>query len=320
MRIVSLIPSGTEIVHALGQTKNLVGRSHECDYPPGVTKLPVCTEAKLRTDVPSREIDRQVRAIIEKALSVYRVFADTLKNLKPDVVITQSQCKLCAVSVEDVEEAVCNFVDSKPRIVALEPMQLSDVWKDIERVAEALDIPDKGRPVIDRLQQRLADIAQKTKSLPDKPTVALVEWIDPLMTGGNWMPELVDIAGGVNLLSEAGKHSPGITLQDLQEKDPDVIVVIPCGFDIPRIRQEMGSLTQQPGWNKLKAVQNGQVYIADGNQFFNRPGPRLVESAEILAEILHPKKFNFGHQGVNWYRFAGNDGGGQAEAKTVAVV
>ncbi len=299
-RIVSLIASATEILCALGYRQQLVGRSHECDFPPSVTELPVCTEPKLRVDVPSVEIDRQVKRILTEALSVYRVDAEQLRTLRPDLVVTQSHCEVCAVSLRDVEQALCDWVDSRPRIVSLAPDSLADVWQDIRRVAVALDEPGRGDALVAQLQERMHAVQQRADAATEKPTVACIEWVEPLMAAGNWMPELVEMAGGVNLFGEAGKHSPWMTWEELCEKDPDVIVVLPCGLDIARTRQEMPALTSRPDWPSLCAVRERRVFLADGNQYFNRPGPRLAESLEILAEVFHPSVISFGHRGTGW--------------------
>lgn len=299
-RIVSLIASATEIVCALGYEDQLVGRSHECDYPPSVARLPVCTEPKFDTLGTSYEIDQRVKSILADALSVYRVEADKLKELQPDVIVTQSHCEVCAVSLRDVEQALCSWLDSRPQLVSLEPHALSDVWADIRRVAEALGNSERGDELVGRLKRRMSAILEKARALPQRPTVACIEWIDPLMAAGNWMPELVEMAGGVNLFGTAGKHSPWMTWEQLRQKDPEVIVVLPCGFDIRRSRGEMHALTEKPDWADLRAVRGWRVCLTDGNQFFNRPGPRLAESLEILAEILHPALFHFGHEGTGW--------------------
>jgi len=299
-RIVSLIASATEIVCALGYEDQLVGRSHECDYPPSITALPVCTEPKLDTGGSSREIDQQVLRIVADALSVYRVHADLLKELRPDVVITQDHCRVCAVSLRDVEQALCNWLDSRPQVVSLAPDSLADVFADICCVAAALGDSARGDELSSRLRQRMAEVAEKCRALPERPTVACIEWIEPLMAAGNWMPELVEMAGGVNLFGVAGKHSPWMTWEQLCEKDPDVIVVLPCGFDIARSRHEMPALTERKGWMELRAVRQRRVHLADGNQYFNRPGPRLADSLEILAEVLHPAVFRAQHEGTGW--------------------
>jgi iron complex transport system substrate-binding protein len=299
-RIVSLIASATEIVCALGFEDQLVGRSHECDYPESIQRLPVCTEPKFDVRGGSADIDRRVRSVLQNALSVYRVDADLLRQLRPDVIVTQSQCEVCAVSLRDVEQAVCNWLDSRPRIVSLQPDALADVWTDVGRVAEALDVPKRGDDLVGRLRRRMDDVAGKARHLPERPTVACVEWIEPLMASGNWMPELVEMAAGVNLFGAAGKHAPRLTWEQLCAADPEVILVLPCGFDIARSRQEMPALTGKSEWPRLRAVRQGRVYLLDGNRYFNRPGPCLVESLEILAEVLHPGVFRFAHEGTGW--------------------
>lgn len=302
-RIVSLIPSATEIVHALGLSDRLVGRSHECDYPDAVVGLPVCTEPKFELTGSGADLDARVKAILQDALSVYRVHEDVLGRLQPDVIITQSMCEVCAVSLADVERAVCSLVASQPQIVALEPNALADVWNDIRRVAGVLGVPEKGEMTVVALSARMEAVHRQASELPAKPRVACIEWIEPLMAAGNWMPELVTMAGGINLFGEAGAHSPWITWGDLRLADPDVIVVLPCGWDIPRARHEMAYLTSNNGWESLRAVRSGRVYLTDGNQYFNRPGPRLAESLEILVEVLHPDAFDWGHRGTGWEPF-----------------
>jgi iron complex transport system substrate-binding protein len=299
-RIVSLIASATEIVCALGLEDCLVGRSHECDFPESVRRLLICTEPKFNTEGSSYEIDQRVKAILQEALSVYRVHADVLKALEPDLIITQAQCEVCAVSLKDVEHAVCTWLGTRPRIVSLVPNALADLWTDISLVAEAAGVVEQGRALVKRLQERMAAITARAKTVSARPTVACIEWIDPLMAAGNWMPELVEMAGGVNLFGKAGQHSPWMSWEQLCDSDPEVIVVLPCGFEIARSRREMPALTERPEWPHLRAVRDRRVFLTDGNQYFNRPGPRLVESLEVLAELLHPHTFHFGHAGMGW--------------------
>lgn len=303
-RIISLIASATEIVCALGFESQMVGRSHECDFPASVKSLPVCTSPKFEVEGLSYEIDERVKAILQEALSVYRVDADLLERLRPTHIITQSQCEVCAVSLKDVEEAVCQFTSSRPVVVSLEPNALADVWSDIRRVAAALNAPERGEELVARLRRRMGEIEEKARTAQSRPTVACVEWIDPLMAAGNWSPELVEMAGGVNLFGEVGKHSPWMNWEALVAADPDVIFISPCGFDIARTMEETHLLTDKPEWRELKAAKEDRVFVADGNQYFNRPGPRLVESLEILAELLHPELFNFGYEGKGWVRLA----------------
>jgi iron complex transport system substrate-binding protein len=301
-RIVSLIASATEIVAALGFEDQLVGRSHECDFPSSVLRLSVCTEPKFNVHGTSAEIDQRVKAILQQSLSVYRVDADKLRDLRPDVIVTQSHCEVCAVSLRDVEQAVGEWLGNRPVIVSLHPDGLADVWTSIRQVAQALAVPERGEELIGRLRQRMAVISERARRLKEKPAVACIEWLDPLMAAGNWMPELVDMAGGVNLFGEAGKHAPWLTWEELCRRDPEVIVALPCGWDIDRTRQDMPVLTGKAEWPGLQAVRQGRVYLTDGNQFFNRPGPRLVESLEILAEVLHPEELRLGHEGKGWQR------------------
>ncbi len=300
MRIVSLIASATEIVCALGCREQLVGRSHECDFPESVLSLPVCSSSKVNVHGSSREIDNQVKTIVEKALAVYDVKTDILKKLKPDVIVTQDQCEVCAVSLKDVEKAVCSWLGSRPKIVTLKPDSLKDFWEDIHRVADALGCRDTGEKFIAALKKRMNDIVRKIPQRKIKPKIACIEWFDPLMAAGNWIPEMLEMLKAESVFGKPGKHSPYMTWDQLKEKDPDVIITMPCGWDIKRSLEEISVLTENPVWRNLRAVKENKVYITDGNQYFNRPGPRLVESFEIFAEILYPKVFAFGHKEVAW--------------------
>lgn len=302
-RVVSLLPSATEIVCALGFADGLVGRSHECDFPARVRDLPVCTEAKYGAAGTSHDIDQRIRALVTEGLSIYRVDGDVLKDLRPDVIITQTQCEVCAASLKDVEEAVADWTDAPANIVALESHGLEYLWDDMRRVAKALGAPARGDALVENCRARMAEIAGRAAGLGTRPRVACIEWLDPIMGAGNWVPELIDMAGGVSLLGEAGKHSAWTTWDEVAARDPEVILVTPCGLDLDATRAEMASLTAQPGWAETRAVRGARVYLADGNPYFNRPGPRLVESLEIMAEILHPDEFSFGHEGVGWQRY-----------------
>ncbi len=302
-RIVSLLPSSTEIVAALGCVGQLVGRSHECDFPAGVESLPVCTEPKFDPHGTSAEIDQRVKAILQESLSVYRVDADLIQSLAPTVIVTQSQCEVCAVSFDEVQRMTCDFLDTDAQLVSLEPNGLDDVFADIQRVADALATPERGTALVSQMRERMDAVASQAAALPNKPTVALIEWIDPPMAAGNWMPSLVQMAGGVNLFGEAGQHSPWLDWGAFITSDPDVIIALPCGYDMPTTCAEMPLLAARNGWHNLRAVREGRVFVTDGNQYFNRPGPRLVESLEILAEILHPQAFDFGHRGRGWQPF-----------------
>lgn len=299
-RIVSLLPAATEIVCCLGAAEQLVGRSHECDFPPEIRHLPACTSAKVDPNAGSGEIDRQVKSLLHDAVSIYRVDTETLKRLQPELIITQAQCDVCAVSLPEVEQAVGEWLGNRPEIISLAPNRMTDIWNDIRRVGDALELPDGGRDALRSLKNRVVNIIEKTCVLKQQPTVACIEWIEPLMAAGNWVPELVQLAGGSNAAGEAGKHSPWMNWETLLRLDPEIIVVMPCGFNLERTRAEAAALTRHSDWRRLKAVKGHRVYLTDGNQYFNRPGPRVVESLEILAEIIHPGRFDFSHFGKGW--------------------
>ncbi len=303
-RVISLLPSATEIVAALGFTNHLVGRSHECDFPSGVDELPICSATKIPVHGSSYEINKRVKEIVAEGLSVYRVDVDLLRQLRPDLILTQTQCAVCAVTPRDLEQALCTWVGAQPAILSLEPNKLSDVWNDIRRVGGALGVSQPADELVSSLRQRLAAIRDKTVPVRSRPSVAAIEWLGPLMAGGNWMPELIEIAGGRSLFAKAGEHSPWLDWESLIDADPEVILLLPCGFKIPQTIADLELLTQNPAWPNLRAAQSGQVYVIDGHHFFNRPGPRLVESAEIVAEILHPDLFAFGHRGTGWISHA----------------
>ena len=304
-RVVSLIASATEIVHALGAGDTQVARSHECDWPPAVLDIPAVTRPKFKVDGSSRTIDRAVRSLVEQGLSVYAVDANSLKALAPDVILTQDQCDVCAVSLVDVERAVRSWTDNAAKIVSLRPHTMADVYGDVVRVAEALGLAEDGKRLVASMQERIAAISAAVVGR-DKPRLAFIEWVDPPMSGGHWMPELIAAAGGINLFGEIGASSPWITWKDVAAADPDMILVAPCGYDIPVTLREMRVLTHNSLWQNLRAVREGRVFVADGNAYFNRPGPRLVESTEILAEVLHPDVCDFGRRGTAFVPFAGD--------------
>jgi iron complex transport system substrate-binding protein len=306
LRIVSLLPSATEIVNALGLTEFLVGRSHECDYPETVKDLPVCTAARLNTAAPSAVIDADVRSILRSALSIYELKTEVIEELRPTHIITQDLCDVCAVSFADVREAVGSVISSRPELISLQPRRLADVWSDIERVGEALNVP--AEPVLEAIAPRIEAVAAGVTG--ERPTVLALEWIDPLMGAGGWIPELIEIAGGIPVLGALGAPCPYLQWEEVRRADPDIIVIMPCGFDLERTRQESSVLNEHPDWKELKAVGSGRVFITDGNAYFNRPGLRLVDSLEILAEILYPAsgapsepvRFDLGYGGKGWTR------------------
>ena len=305
MKIVSLLPSATEIVAALGLAENLVGRSHECDWPVNLSHLPVLTAPKMNPLADAATIDRDVRALVEDGTSVYKLDADAIRAIAPDVVITQSQCELCAVSLGEVEVALQDWVggDNPPKLVSLEPMSLADVAEDIAKTGAALNVERQADKLNVDMAEGFAALRATTETLPRKK-LFFMEWTAPLMGAGNWMPETIAAAGGEVVLGQEGVHSPTVTLADIAAADPDVIIVGPCGFSIDRARREMAALNNMADWQDLRAVQADEVYLVNGNHFFNRPGPRLLQSAEIVAEILHPHIFAAANHGTGWVRHA----------------
>lgn len=301
LRIISLLPSATEILAGLNLTSKMVGRSHECDYPPEIMDLPICTGAKLSTNQPSAQIDADVHKLLQAALSIYEINIEVIKQLKPTHIVTQDQCDVCAVTFADVQAAVANLAQPQPQIISLQPHTLADVWEDISRVGGQLGIDSQ--PIVTKLKQRVEKYQEKSQKLSQKPRVATLEWLDPLMGSGNWIPELVELAGGEDVLGTKGKPSVYLSWEELLTADPDVIIVLVCGFDLERTKAEITAIMKvNPNWQKLRAVKSDRLYITDGNAYFNRPGPRLVESIEILAEILHPDWFNIKHREIAWER------------------
>ncbi|GIX04316.1 MAG: cobalamin-binding protein [Planctomycetaceae bacterium] len=307
-RVVSLIASATEMVYALGCGSWLVGRSHECDYPPEVGQLPACSAANVDPHASSGEIDQQVKAALAAGQGVYRLDTALLESLAPEVILTQHHCEVCAVSLRDVESAICQFAYRalQPRVISLHPQQLEDIWHDIQQVAEALGVQDRGLQLVAMLQARLQELSEQCAAyraqLPAAPRVVCLEWLDPLMTAGNWMPELVTAIGAECVLAEPGKPSSWITWQQLRHADPDIIILMPCGFDLTRTLVESEVLRHLPDVEQLRAVQHGRLFATDGNHFFNRPGPRVVDSAVILAEIVYEQFIRSAAESHAWRR------------------
>ena len=302
-KVVSLLPAATEMVCALGQRSRLVGCSHECDFPEEVRSLPACTRARIDAAASSAEIDRQVKARAEAGESLYEIDVPQLRRLQPGVIFAQGQCEVCAVSDADVRKALAREIGWQPEVVALSPKRFTDLWADLRTVALALGLPDEGRDTIRALKERVAEVLLRVCQQSHRPTVACIEWLEPLMTAGNWVPEMVELAGGQNLLARAGEHSPWLDWERLRAANPEILLLMPCGFDRERTRKELARLAGQPGWAQMTAVRSRQVFILDGNAYFNRPGPRLVDSVEMLAEIFFPMAFpKARYEGKGWER------------------
>ena len=290
-RIVSLLPSCTEIICKLGYRKHLVGISHECDYPNSISGLPILTKARLSTEGTSIEINQSVTDLLQRGLSVYDVDASLLKSLSPDIIVTQAQCEACAVSLDQVQDIVSNWTLNQTEIISLEPNTLNEVWLDFDIIAKTLDAPKSYSILKSEINERFKLLKDKLNGNEQKPTVLCIEWIEPIMVAANWVPELVGLAGGRNVMSVSGTDSKFCSWDEIKKTNPDIIIMMPCGFGIKRTLEDIHFIQNIKGWEELKAVRGNKVFVVDGNQYFNRPGPRLVDSAEILAEIIHPDYF-----------------------------
>ena len=289
--IVSLLASATEIISALDLRHRLIGRSHECDYPSDVAALPVLSAPKVDPSTSSKEIDRQVRDVIRDGLSVYDIRIAELERLKPDLIVTQDQCEVCAVSLTDVEGALCQVTLKDTKICTLHPNNIDDVTADFQKVADASGVPERGRELIDAFAQRLADIEQRTAGLASRPRVAMIEWVDPVMVAGGWIPELVRVAGGEPVIVESPAAFKTVEWSEIAAADPDVVVILPCGYELSKTLGELDDEVLAAALGSVPAVRRGKCFVADGNAYFNRPGPRLADSAEMLGALLHPDLF-----------------------------
>ncbi len=291
MRIVSLLPAATEIVGALGRMDWLVGVSHECDYPPAANEKPRVTHCEIHgAGLPSAEIDRWVRETLKERGTLYTMDEPLLRRLQPDVILTQRLCDVCAVNYGSVT-AFAATLPGPPQVVNLEPACLADIFEDIRRVAAAVGEPERGDAVVASLRQRVEWVRTRAAQAPSRPRCFLMEWIAPPFCGGHWNPELVEIAGGTDPLGRKGQDSSRILWESVVEAQPEVLVMACCGYCVGRALQDLPILRSYPGWESLPAVRDGQVYVVDGAAYFSRPGPRVVDSLEILAEILHPELF-----------------------------
>ncbi len=290
LRVASLLPSATEIICALGAGEEIVGVSHECDYPETIRGLPVLSRARVANEGRSGAIDASVRAVVREALSIYSVDESELAKAAPDVIVTQDLCEVCAVSLDDVQRAVARLADrDEVRVVSLRPTRLADVLGDVERVAEALGRSSAGRALRRELESRIASIARRAAASRARPTVASIEWLDPLMLGGTWMPGLIELAGGRAVGVSSGQAARTIRPEELVRLGPDVVLVKPCGFSLARALEERRAIERSISG---PLGPDARVYVSDGNAFFNRPGPRLVESLEILAACVQPDVFD----------------------------
>ena len=287
MRIVSLLPSGTEIVFALGLEREIVGVSHECDFPPQARNKPVVIHSRLPHDAPSAEIDRLVRECVSRGESLYCVDVEKLEELHPDLIITQDLCHVCAASPDDLATALTRF-DRCPEVLCLNPRDLGDVWRDILLVGEVTSSEPQAEYLLDQIGQRQGTLGRQLDFGLRRPRVAFLEWLEPLYVGGHWVPEMIGNAGGEDVFGSVGKPSFRVHLQDVVEAQPEVLLIAPCGYTAKASRAEYEALDLPGQWDTIPAVQNNRVYALEASSYFSRPGPRLVSGIEILAKILQP--------------------------------
>ena len=287
MRIVSLLPSATEIVCQLGLSEDLVAVTHECDHPPFVAGLPKVTRTLIPHDASSREIDALVRERLKTQRALYSLDMPTLERLEPELIVTQALCDVCAVAEAEVTAAAC-ALPGRPKVVNLEPLRLAEVFDCLRLVGDAAGVPGRAQEAVARLEARVEAVENRTRGIADRPRVVLLEWIDPPFSSGHWSPELVRLAGGIEVIGREGQPSRSIAWQEIVRADPELLVIACCGFNVERMRHDLPILAAYPGFAGLSCVRTGQVYLVDGSAYFSRPGPRLVDSLEILAHSLHP--------------------------------
>jgi iron complex transport system substrate-binding protein len=290
MRIVSLLPSATEIICELGLRDQLVGVTHECDYPRSVLDLPKVTRTLIPTDASSSEIDALVRDRMGAQSALYALDMEALERLEPDLIVTQALCDVCAVAEQEVKDAACRL-SSMPGVVNLEPATLEEVFQAIRTVGVVTGNQARANAVVERLWWRTVAVTSLADGIAHRPRVALLEWLDPPFSTGHWNPELVRLAGGVDGLGREGEKSVTLKWEQVIAWQPDVVVISCCGFTPERTMEEIGVLRDIAGWDEVPATRTGRVYVTDGASYFSRPGPRLVDSLELLAHLIHPKVF-----------------------------
>jgi len=290
MRICSLLPSATEILYALGLGDCVVGVTHECDFPPEAARKPFLIRPRVDPKASPAETDRLVAEIIARGESIYSVDAELLASLSPDLIVTQDLCHVCAASPDDLASALTRF-EKRPRVLSLTPRTLADVWANVRSVGEATGRQRESDALADSLDQRVAAIAATARRAPSRPRVLCLEWLDPYYVGGHWVPEMVAKAGGRDVLGREREPSYRVTTEEIMAARPEVIVVMPCGYDVAHTAAEFRQMQIPEAWKDLPAVRNGAIFAVDANSYFSRPGPRLADGIAILAQILHPELF-----------------------------
>jgi iron complex transport system substrate-binding protein len=288
MRIVSLLPSATEILFALGLDKEIVGVSHECDFPAQARSKPVVISSRIPHNTAPLEIDRMVREFVAKGESLYAVDVAALQELEPDLIVTQDLCHVCAASPDDLAGALTHFA-VPPQVLCLNPQNLGDVWRDILWVGEETRRGPAAIHLVEEIGIRLAGIERMTATSSGRPRVAFLEWLQPYYVGGHWVPEMIERAGGIDAFGKTGTPPFRVTPEEVVAAAPDVLLIAPCGYDAERARDEYQSTERAEGWPTIPAVRNEKAYAVAANSYFSRPGPRLVTGIEILTKVLHPE-------------------------------
>lgn len=286
--ICSFLPSATEILFALGVGDSVAGVTYECDFPPAARRKPVIVRTRLKHSEDSAEIDRQVNDFVLRGESLYEVDIEAVQAIQPDLIITQDLCHVCAASPGDLASALA-ALKRKPEILSLSPQSLADVWKDILAIGTAVGRVSRARELVDQLEGRVAAVSQAVSHSSTRPRVACLEWLDPPFVAGHWVPEMVAFAGGVDALGEKEKPSARTKWEDVLKANPEIIVIMPCGYNLGQAVEEFNVLSLPEGWEALPAVRHGNVFAVDASGYFSRPGPRLAGGVEILAGILHPE-------------------------------
>lgn len=299
-RVISLVPAATEIMFALRSEGILVGRSHECDFPPAARDIPQCTAPAIDANASSQEIHDQVSARLQEGLPVFTLDLKQIQRLKPDLIIVQDQCSACSVPLDQVKSFLQEHGQSEVELFTMNPARMTELWDTLRTLANLLGKQTEGQSLLRNLKNRCVDVIEKTCLMTRRPLVGCVEWLDPLMVAGHWVPDLVQLAGGTPALTKPGERSRTVSWDELAAADPDVLLLIPCGFTIERTLRSLSAIAMRPEWSRLKAVKKKRVYLADGSGYFNRPGPRLIDSLESMAEMLYPDIFRFGHRDTIW--------------------
>ncbi len=298
MRICSLLPSATEVIAALGLRDELVGISHECDYPPSVRSVPIMVEPMIPSDgLASDDIDRQVRELVASGQRLYRLKDRLMRDARPDLVLSQDLCHVCAITPEQLHDTL-RSMPHQPTILTLNPGTVDDVIDDVVRIGDAAGRPTEGHRLAAHLRDRIKAVHDRVRDIAHRPRVACIEWLSPLFVAGHWVPEMVQLAGGQDVLAQPGSKSRVVTWDEVLAAAPDILIVMPCGFSVERTHTELLQLMQQPGQWQLSPTLAEQTYLVDASSYFSRPGPRLIDGIELLAAILHPSDHHPIHESM----------------------